>query len=118
METMQEDGAELVGMTEGRGGDCGRGGASRRRQERSVGGNGEGESQGKGRRSGESERVLGARGDVLASKQRRKQEVARRVASTRSASFWRGGDDDWRRPAGLGRTVLGYLVGWQVGCAR
>ena len=37
METMQEDGAELVGMTEGRGGDCGRGGASRRRQERSVG---------------------------------------------------------------------------------
>jgi len=41
-----------------------------------------------------------------------------RAASTRSASFWRGGDDDWRRPAGLGRTVLGYLVGWQVGCAR
>ena len=40
------------------------------------------------------------------------------AASTRSASFWRGGDDDWRRPAELGRTVLGYLVGWQVGCAR
>ena len=125
METMQEDGAELVGMTEGRGGDCGRGGASRRRQERSVRwGNGEGESQGRGGEpEGEAEGNQGSawrregdpgrRGSTQAGWRWPACGCARRARALQS--FWRELEEDkgerWGGPTVLGQHSAGQVSG-------
>ena len=73
----------------------------------------EGERAEEGRSTGESERgsgryVAAPGASPVSAEAGGGHGVWLRAASMRSASFWRGRDDDWRRPVGLGRTVLGH----------